>query len=142
VRNNCVVPSGKFLFLPILNLECSNIEGNGATAMDLRSCAAPISESAVNLELDIDGSTVPSPQRFRALSPSFHFDLPDGNLLGAPAGSCFPDGALCQPYQSISDGYYVMLAPLANGRHTIHFHGTFPTFPFTLDVTYHLKVGA
>ncbi len=39
------------------------------------------------------------------------------------------------------DGYYVMLAPLSPGQHTLHFGGTFKgTPPYILDITYHLTV--
>lgn len=39
------------------------------------------------------------------------------------------------------DGAYVMLGPLSDGAHTIHFGGSFPAFNFSLDITYHLVVG-
>jgi hypothetical protein len=49
---------------------------------------------------------------------------------------------------AVSDGYFVMLAPLSPGRHTIHFAGAFVftleadgfDFSFSLDITYHIKV--
>jgi hypothetical protein len=45
---------------------------------------------------------------------------------------------------SVADGYWVMLDPLPRGKHTIHFTSSFPlpppSAPFSLDVTYHLKV--
>src|SRR6266480_3671629 len=33
---DCTVPNGKFLFFPLLNVECSTIEGNGTTEQELR----------------------------------------------------------------------------------------------------------
>jgi hypothetical protein len=36
------------------------------------------------------------------------------------------------------DGYYVMVAPLSIGDHTIHFHGT--AGPYVRDVTYNITV--
>jgi len=41
---------------------------------------------------------------------------------------------------AVNDGYYVMLVPLAAGKHMVHFHGEVPSFDFSLDVTYHLTV--
>jgi hypothetical protein len=40
----------------------------------------------------------------------------------------------------VADGFYLMLAPLRTGSHVIHFHGSFPAFAFTLDITYNLRV--
>jgi hypothetical protein len=59
--------------------------------------------------------------------------------LDAPAGSTS---------LSVADGYFVMLAPLSAGKHTIHFAGIILFTQaqdgfdelFELDITYHLKV--
>jgi hypothetical protein len=34
----------------------------------------------------------------------------------------------------------LMLAPLSDGKHSLHFTGTFPQFNFTINVTYNLTV--
>src|SRR5260221_454754 len=39
-----------------------------------------------------------------------------------------------------SDGYWVMLAPLKPGAHTIHIRGGISAFGFEVNVTYHLTV--
>ena len=58
------------------------------------------------------------------------FTVPEGNILGVPAGEDGP---------SINAGYYYPVKPLSVGEHTIHFH--FIVQPdFTEDVTYHLTV--
>ena len=149
VRTECKVPSGKALFFPILNVECANVEAAGDTTVDLRKCAGDIADTAADLSLEVDGVSVRSLERFRTLSPAFGFVLPDDNLLQAfgliaPKGSCFtPEGStLCEPYLASGDGHYVMLSPLSDGAHTIRIRGSFPTFGFSLDVTYHLTVGA
>ena len=51
-------------------------------------------------------------------------------------------GSTGGPGTSVSDGYFVMLAPLSAGQHTIHFKGSEGAAPntFTLDITYHLTV--
>jgi hypothetical protein len=46
---------------------------------------------------------------------------------------------------SVSDGYYVMLHPLATGHHVVHFFGEVDapdgSLIFAQDITYHLTVG-
>ncbi len=144
-ERTCAVPSGKALFFPILNVECSNVEGNGDTPVALRACASGFMDNAAGLFLEIDGDRI-SVRRQRVTSPSFHFSLPEDNFLqffgvNAPAGSCLPGATACEPYQAAGDGAYVMLGPLSDGAHTIHFGGSFPAFNFSLDITYHLVVG-
>jgi hypothetical protein len=47
-------------------------------------------------------------------------------------------------YPFFSDGYWVMLAPLSAGTHTIHLHGLAPVpeweWTFETEVTYHVTV--
>jgi hypothetical protein len=145
VRDQCVVPSGKALLIPILNAECSNVEGNGSTADEWRACAQGLIDLADAVSADIDGVPVENVARFRVQSPRFGFALPEDNLLQlfgftAPPGRCLPGQPPCVPYGSVGDGYYVMASPLSVGTHTIHIHGEIPAFSFVLDVTYHLRV--
>ena len=62
--------------------------------------------------------------------------MPQNNLHGAPGG----------PTQAASDGWWVMLKPLSNGTHQIHFSGTILHNPstgtqgFSQEVTYHITV--
>jgi hypothetical protein len=144
VRDSCVIPLGRPIFIPILNGECSNVEGNGSTVDNLRACAKGQMDLAANLSAEVDGVPVPDIAQYRVQSPTgFGLTLPENNLLQlfgfkAPAGSCLPQGEACPPYLSFADGYYLMLAPLGPGAHTLHVHGEIPAFGFALDVTYHL----
>jgi len=61
--------------------------------------------------------------------------LPKDNLLDA-IGEAIPEGA----YWGVDDGVYVLLQPMAPGKHTISFKGTFPEYGFTLDFTCNLTV--
>ena len=60
----------------------------------------------------------------------FSLLLPDDNLFGLPAGAYAP---------AVADGYYLLLAPLPPGPHTITFGGTDGT-GFSQDITYHITV--
>jgi len=136
----CTVPAGKALFFPIVDVECSEVEGNGTTDAELRPCAKFLADHITNLQATVDGVSIQNLPNYRVQSPLFQFGpLPENNLLGAPAGTISP---------SVSDGVFLMLAPLSAGTHTIHFAGELVftqaqdgfDFTFTLDITYHLTV--
>ena len=132
--SSCSVPSGKALFFPIVNAECSNLESPpffGETPAARSACAKALIDDTVNVAAEIDGVPIQNLMAYRVQSPDFDFTAPPDNLNGIPPGSG----------QSTADGYYVLLAPLAAGTHTIHFTGTFAEFGFTIDTTYHLTVG-
>ena len=67
-------------------------------------------------------------------SPRGHHRRPAENLFGVPEGTYEP---------TVADGFYLLLAPLHPGPHTISFGGTgeFLGAPFAQDITYHLVVG-
>jgi hypothetical protein len=133
-ERNCTVPAGKSLLVPVLNAECSTIEPPpffGGNEAELRDCVAPFIDTATGLFATIDGVTVQNLDSYRVQSPLYEFSAPDGGLFGGPVSGA----------QSVSDGVWLILAPLAAGDHTIHFGGTFNFgAPFTLDVTYHITV--
>jgi hypothetical protein len=90
----------------------------------------------VNLSCQIDGRAVVNLAAYRAVTPAgqaYMVAFPDNNVWGIPAGTYGP---------SVDDGYWLMLAPLSHGQHTIHFtagQGSNPSF--NLDVTYQITVG-
>jgi hypothetical protein len=140
VVRSCSVPAGKALYIPVLNAEWSVLEMNDPKVQiaDLRSNAASNMDGATNLSFDIDGAKIPHLKRdFRIQSPAFVFTLPDDNLFNAVGEGPYPGGAY---FPGVDDGVYVMLSPLPAGPHRIHFHGFFPVWNFTLDITYHLMV--
>ena len=143
---NCTVPVGKALFFPIIDSECSTLEGNGTTDAELRGCAAFFQDHANSMTCVIDGVPVRNLESYRVQLPLFTYGpLPGNNILAsfgidAPAGSTSP---------SVSDGVFIMLAPLSAGSHTIHFTGALTLsvangdpfdLDFRLDITYHLTV--
>jgi len=135
VVRDCTVPAGKAIWFPVLNTECSTFEGppfHGDDEAELRACAAAVTNTG--MFATIDGVAVENLSNYRVQSPLYLFSAPDGGLFGDPVTDV----------QSVSDGVWLMLAPLSAGStHTIHFGGTqaiadFP--PLTLDVTYHISV--
>jgi hypothetical protein len=67
------------------------------------------------LSCTIDGVAVANLSAYRASSPEFSFTAPTPWIFGATGGAGV----------SVADGYYLMLAPLSGGAHTIHFSGAF-----------------
>jgi hypothetical protein len=141
---DCTVPADKALFFPIIDAECATAEGNGTTEQELRDCAEGLIDHAVNLSCEVDGVAVQNLAAFRVQSPLFTWGpLPENNLFQDPV--TFPAGTTSP---SVSDGYFLLLAPLSVGSHTIHFKGSAVftqaqdgfDFRFSLDITYHLMV--
>ena len=128
------IPSGTALFFPIINFECSNVEGPpffGATEADRRACANFLTDQVSGLAAEIDGRSVQELSRYRTESPGFAFNFPTDNILFIPG----PGSAL-----SVDAGYYLLLTPMSVGAHTIHFTATTDYFGFTFDTTYVVTV--
>jgi hypothetical protein len=144
----CEVPTGKAIFFPVINSECSNVEGvegdpwYAGNETDARQCAekfnsGPVSY-AVDLKVIVDGKSVKNVERYRFQSPYFTFKLPQPNILGVADAKG----------KALSDGYWIMLAPLSKGLHTVTFRGRQVsdendpdnTTVFASDVTYNLTV--
>jgi hypothetical protein len=87
---------------------------------------------SVTLKAVIDGQPVGNLAQQRVPSPALTITLPDN-----PA-------AAKGPYTpNVSDGYWLLLAPLSAGKHTIYFKGTFTGGPFegfVVELTYNLTV--
>jgi hypothetical protein len=133
------VPTGTFLFFPILNVEASDIEGNGETEAELRAAAEFFADfiDPANLFVRIDGKPVSNLAPFRVQSPLIPIAaLPEDNILLAPAGTT---GI------AVGDGYHIMLKPLSVGTHTLEFGGFVDLSEiggplFMLDIRYTITV--
>jgi hypothetical protein len=137
VVRTCVVPHGTAIFFPVINAECSVIEGNGTTERDLRQCAKDLMDHVTEVEASVDGVALRNLGRTRVQSDLFSFTLPPGDQLGL-------FGTEPNPSASVSDGFWVLLPPLSDGAHTVKFRGVapFPEFDFVFkqDITYDLTV--
>jgi hypothetical protein len=127
---SCTIPAGTSILVPLINVECSTVEGNGDIPAELRACARGFAEQFTDLSLTIDGVAVADLQRFRVHSPVFQFTAAPGNVFGIPAGTT----------RSVADGYWVLIRPLSPGTHIISFGGAFLPGGFTPSVTYTLTV--
>jgi hypothetical protein len=137
---SCTISSTQSILVPLVNVECSTVEGNGRTPAELRSCARhDFVDQATNLFLIIDGNPVSNLDRFRVSSQVFTFTVVANNPFGLPAPSG-PQFTLPATTRSVADGYWVLIQPLSPGIHTVSFGGEFPEFEFSTTASYTLTV--
>jgi hypothetical protein len=130
---------GKALFFVLASVfagaatDCEPIFAVPCNLAELRTLISDLT-NPVDLELTIDGKTIRRLRRQRVQTPAFVFTLPEDNVFGVPAGTYNPH---------VADGYFVMLAPLEPGAHTIHSKAVFTGGLFegvVIDVTTNLTV--
>jgi hypothetical protein len=138
VYRTCSIPSGTFIFLPVLNNEYDNLGcPNTSFSADELTAAVNIGINGIvsnSMSATIDGFPVSgltdSHSAFRAPSAFFSYTLPADNI-GPLFGCTFPQGTTPPAPGAIADGVYLMLKPLRPGAHAIHFGGELnvPTNP-------------
>lgn len=147
----CTIPQGKAILLPLPNTAwgaglgdcrrpweegpdvCSTANGTGLS--QLRAGAASFVDTAVILEVKLDGVPIQNLDQYRFQSPAFGYKLPDGNILTELAGFPVPAGNYAP---AVSDGYWLMFKPLSPGLHTIYFKTIY--FGIEGEGTWHLTV--
>lgn len=142
IVRDCNVPDGRSLYVAIYNAEDSALEETNSGLShpiqigDLRAVTAIEMDGVTDLSMQVDGDDIRGiKERFRMQSPAFGFTLPADNFFTAIGEGPFQAGTY---FPAVDDGYYVMVAPLPVGRHTIYFHAAAGVF--VQDVTYHLNV--
>jgi hypothetical protein len=151
VTRNCVIPEGKALFFPILDVVNDNTAcptPTSYTTDELRAVAKGIQDQASGMTCTIDGRSVqglsdPIHTPYRVQSPVFSYVAPPvNNVLESFGATCYnnPSGIPFTVDGAIADGVFLMVAPLPVGQHTLKFGGTLPPFGLTVDVTYNITV--
>jgi hypothetical protein len=137
------VPAGKSLFVPVYNwifgsgaFDCDpSVPGVPCDVPALQAAAAANTEAADVLEVSIDDVPVQNVRGYRAASLApFSITYPENSVTGLPAGTYFPQ---------VADGYWLMLAPLPKGVHTLRIHVRAPNTsngPVEFVVITHLEV--
>ena len=115
--------------MPLINVECSDAEGNGSTFAELRTCAQGFADDFTNLQLLVDGQPVANLTDLRVQAEST-FTSVTGNVFNIPAATNSKFAA---------DGYWALIK-LTPGKHSITFGGSYPPGPFTTLVTYKLII--
>ena len=127
----CTVPTGSSFLVPLINVECSQVEGNGNNFAELQACASGFADNFTDLSLVIDGTQVTGLTDLRVQSNLFTFKSVAGNVFGVPA---------TPSTISVADGYWTLIRPLTPGVHTISFGGSYPPGQFSTLATYNLTV--
>ena len=156
VTRTCTIPKNRALFYPLVNsvwIDCPGTADETTPDDVVRSILARLTDAGDNacqLRSTLDGVDVSSLQilTVRTQSPNFTITLPEINIASAFCDPALPAG---ETGRAIAEGYWVMLPPLAPGRHTLTLHGAgcVPTTPpdesslsrrFETSVTYDLIV--
>ena len=119
----CEVPRGKYLFFPLVNYVFYPVHPDSTCAYN-QERAAEMTNDVSSLVLEIDGVRAKDLTVHR-LATEKCFDL--NELSG---GGIYPAAA---------NGYYVMLAPLKPGSHTLNFGGVLPRMSQAVTYTIHVR---
>ncbi len=138
VERYVTIPANTALCVSLVNVDSSTLEEPpfyGATAADQLAIANGFADYITDLSFTADGRSLRNLDDFRVTSPQFSFTAPTPWLFGATGGTGTATGV----------GYFVMLAPLPVGRHTIHYTAAFkfsdaPEDYIGVEMTYNITV--
>jgi hypothetical protein len=106
-RRHCRIPSGKYVFLPIITMFATSVPGTPLSCAQAKAKVAANNSRASATEISLDG---------------MQFKL-DGLRM---AGDCFNAYEFADYmnnarfyFPAASDGYWLMLPPLSKGRHVL-----------------------
>ena len=115
------IPHGRMLFFPVINAEMSPPEGPGV-GIDTWQGLVDFTMSYIDARArrparPSTGATSRSPTRTASRRPRSRRTR---RRTRCPRAACYiPFGVAPGTYPFFSDGYYVMLAPLSSGEHTV-----------------------
>ena len=119
IERTCRVPAGKTLFFPLINYVYFHQGDDPPDCPSLVRKAAKLTDRPGALVLEIDGKRIDKLETYRLATPCF--SVVPGEAVDAAA-----------------NGYYVALAPLPKGEHTLNFGGILNNF--TQAISYRLLV--
>jgi hypothetical protein len=138
IERDITIPAGTSLFISLINVDASTLEEPpfyAATAEEQLAIANEFASFFTDLSFTVDGKSVENIGDFLVTSPQFSFTAPSPWLFGATGGTGTATGV----------GYFVMLAPLSVGTHTIEYTAAYkfsedPADYYLIDVTYNVTV--
>ena len=130
-KRSVTVSASKALFFPLINF---NTDTTGNEPAQIAAAAIDFLDSQkFVLSASVDGISIPNPSSYKFRSGAFSATLPADNLYQF-SSLIYPAGTVISPIYSY--GYWMMLAPLAAGTHTLHFTGECDSLGAKQDVTY------
>jgi hypothetical protein len=152
VTRQLAMPEGTALFFPALSVFFNNADCPNPTALTEAELVAQANGTwdfaASVTACTIDGVSVvglqnPKTSPYRLTTEGFPVTVAShDNLLAAAYGvPCFPDGGTVDP--TVAVGTFLMVRPLAVGRHTLHIVGAAGPVDnpfFVKDITYEIRV--
>ena len=139
----CTISSGKALFVPVLNVASDNgglPEANWSTEAELEVRVNEWVKSTMSSSIIVDGVRIDDLHaKYMVPATRFKYDVPAGDNVYALRGVQNVSGPV---NPSFSGGIYIMLPPLARGKHSVRFVGenTGDGASFAVDVSYELAV--
>jgi hypothetical protein len=116
--------------------DCTPTASGPCNLNTLRTIATSNQDDPKTLEAKIDGVRMENLRDFRVESPVMLLTLPKDNAMLPAIGLDVPEGTYTP---NVSDGYWLMFAPLSRGKHTIRVKGVAAN-GFTVETTYHLTI--
>jgi hypothetical protein len=142
-ERSLTVPAGKRIIFPLFNVfndySCPDANVQPAPGQTLEEFltegAQTISALATGLFAEVDGVPIQNLWDYRA-----HSDM--RMFAKHPSWSAVDPCLTEEPQPAVAGGYWLMLAPLPRGQHTLRFGSTalFGEDEFAVHVTYHLTV--
>jgi hypothetical protein len=145
VVRDATIPAGKTLCVPLLNQVVLGWPPLPEAEAWMRFYVGLVLDTA-EISCEIDSVPVRHIEQYRHQSPAAPVILSDNNMLGLPPGDY---GMM------LDDGYYLILAPLSVGAHTIHWAASMTVIPYwspwdpepvppfpqsSPEITYHITV--
>jgi hypothetical protein len=113
-ERTCIVPAGKGLFIPVMQVEISDKEVPNATPEELAESAKKDQDSVNSLYLKIDNREYKYENltKYRTRTEPFEVIFPNNGIFGVVEGG---------KSKAVADGFYILTEPLTKGNHTVNF---------------------
>lgn len=128
---HATIPTGTMLFIDVAGFVGSPPIGDPSDPDALRAVLKDAVDGISDIVFEVDGRPLRNIGDYRIRTPLFTLTFPPDNVFGVEPGSYYPSAA---------EGYFVMLAPLSRGEHTIHIFADLGSGFGTSEVTFHLTV--
>lgn len=130
-ERTCTIPSGKAIFMPIINYECS-LAGTPGISDEIQlepMCKKEI-DDIKDVSFQIDGLLISDLSLYRVCSPLFDVHLTENNILNVSSGNT----------KMITDGFWIFLKPPTIGRHSLITFGSCQSGKINVGTSYNLVV--